>query len=32
MSNWHLFFAGALFGIGCMTLGAILAHVFIYGL
>ena len=31
MNNWHLFIAGTLFGIGLMCLGAILAHVYIYG-
>ena len=32
MDNWHLFLAGTLFGIGLMLLGAILAHLYIYGL
>jgi len=32
MRNWHLFIAGTLFGIGLMLVGAILAHLYIYGL
>lgn len=32
MRNWHLFIAGVLFGIGLMLVGAILAHLYIYGL
>jgi len=31
VDNWHLFIAGALFGIGLMLFGAILAHLYIYG-
>lgn len=32
MRNWHLFFAGALFGMALMILGAVLAHLYIYGI
>jgi len=33
MKDWfHIFIAGALFGIGLMLFGAILAHLYIYGL
>ena len=33
MRNWlHIFIAGAMFGIGLMLVGALLAHLYIYGL
>jgi uncharacterized membrane protein (DUF485 family) len=32
MKNWHLVAAGVLIGIGLMLVGALLAHLYIYGL
>ena len=33
MNNWlHIFIAGVMAGIGLMCVGAILAHLYIYGL